>query len=121
MVKPIHTPDGQTIHLKTTFEVEDRHDVLYTTGKVLITSDEQHMFTTCVEDVKVTELDTGKVIHTLKGDGELLTSISLSPDNTILMTASRSGQIRQWNWRINECTTSFKVCVRVCACLCVCV
>lgn len=67
MVKPVKTPDGQVIHLKTTFNLDDKHDVLYTSGRVVVTRDEKYMFTTCLEDVKVTDLSTGRVIHILKG------------------------------------------------------
>lgn len=67
MVKAVKTPDGQTIHLKTTYTLEDRHDVLYTSGRVIVSSDEKYMLTTCLEDVKVTDLATGRVVHTLKG------------------------------------------------------
>lgn len=64
---------GGIVH---SFVVEDKHDVLYTTGKVLVTSDEQFMFTICSEDVKVTDLQTGKLLHVLKG-------VRASPDHNI--------------------------------------
>eukprot|EP00124_Ichthyophonus_hoferi_P004237 Ihof_evm1s443 gene=Ihof_evmTU1s443 len=121
MVKPLRTPDGETVCLKTKwvaagkgllmlkfFTVEDKHDVLYTTGKVLITTDEEHMFTICTEDVKITELKTGKLVRTLKGDGELITVISLSPDDNTLIAASRSLQIRRYDWTTGEELSSFK-------------
>jgi U3 small nucleolar RNA-associated protein 13 len=67
MVKPVKTPDGQVIHLKTTYTLEDKHDVLYTSGRIIVSSDEKFMLTTCLEDVKVTDLATGRVLQTLKG------------------------------------------------------
>eukprot|EP00121_Abeoforma_whisleri_P008753 Awhi_evm1s8039 len=108
MGKPVKTPSGKVIYLKTNFETIDKHEVIYTTGKVLFTQDEKFMITTNHEDIKVTDLETGRVVHTLKGDSELITCISLSPDDEKLIVASRSLVIRIWDWKTETVTNSLK-------------
>jgi WD40 repeat protein len=46
--------------------------------------------------IELTELETGKVLHVLKGN-EAVTRMAFSPDGKTLAVGTRAGQIRFWN------------------------
>ncbi|CAM6091154.1 unnamed protein product [Calypogeia fissa] len=72
-------------------------ELFYTGGPVVLSSDASFVACACTEDVKVVDVETGKVRCTLQGDSELVTALCLSPDGKFLVSASRSLQIRVWD------------------------
>ncbi|KAI9311096.1 WD40-repeat-containing domain protein [Dichotomocladium elegans] len=81
---------------------------IYTGGKALITADESLLITTLNEDIEVTELGTGKKLHTLEGDTEIVTTMAVKPDGKHLISASRSLQMRVWDLEQGTCVRSVK-------------
>ncbi|KAG2216854.1 hypothetical protein INT45_005221 [Circinella minor] len=94
--------------LKTSFKSVKTIDSIYTGGKVLITNDESLLITTLNEDIEVTELSTGKKVHRLEGDTEIITTMAVKPDGKHLISASRSLQMRIWDLSTGQCLRTTK-------------
>uniref|UniRef100_A0A672PR51 U3 small nucleolar RNA-associated protein 13 C-terminal domain-containing protein n=1 Tax=Sinocyclocheilus grahami TaxID=75366 RepID=A0A672PR51_SINGR len=70
---------------------------------------QQYIFCTCGPRVNILQIDTGKIIHSIEQDDqEDITSFSLSPDDEILVTASRALLLKQWDWKQEKCTRSWR-------------
>ena len=52
----------------------------------------------CTNGVSVVEISTGKVIDRLDCEDEQVTNIALSPDNTSLIIALQSSNVRHYQW-----------------------
>ncbi|KAI8984486.1 WD40-repeat-containing domain protein [Mycotypha africana] len=89
--------DSNKILLKTSFKSIKTIESIYTGGKVCITHDAKYLLTTLNEDIIVTELDTGKQVHQLEGDTEIVTTMAVKPDGKHLVSASRSLFLRIWD------------------------
>jgi len=62
----------------------------------------------CGEEVKVVDVATGAVLHTLAGDSETITAIAVSPDCKTLVAASRSLAIRVYDLVTGELRRSWR-------------
>ncbi|KAI9499124.1 WD40-repeat-containing domain protein [Zychaea mexicana] len=94
--------------LKSSFKSVKTIDSIYTGGKVLVTNDESLLITTLNEDIVVTELSTGKQVHRLEGDTEIVTTMAVKPDSKHLVSASRSLQMRIWDLQTGQCIRTTK-------------
>ncbi|KAI8394307.1 WD40-repeat-containing domain protein [Radiomyces spectabilis] len=94
--------------LKTSFKSVKTIESIYTGGKVVITSDEKLIISTLNEDIEVTELATGKNVHRLAGDTEIVTTLAVKPDGKHLVSASRSLNMRIWDMESGECVRTLK-------------
>ncbi|KAF9977221.1 U3 small nucleolar RNA-associated protein 13, partial [Modicella reniformis] len=81
---------------------------IYTGGKVCISQDEQYLITTVGEDIDVIEIKTGKKLWRLKGDTEIITTFTVTPDGHTLVSASRSLLLKTWDLRTGTLTRSLK-------------
>uniref|UniRef100_A0A673KN39 Transducin beta-like protein 3 n=1 Tax=Sinocyclocheilus rhinocerous TaxID=307959 RepID=A0A673KN39_9TELE len=91
------------------YAVSSKIEPFYKGGKVQISQDEQYIFCTCGPRVNILQIDTGKIIHSIEQDDqEDITSFSLSPDDEILVTASRALLLKQWDWKQEKCTRSWR-------------
>uniref|UniRef100_A0A671N1F7 U3 small nucleolar RNA-associated protein 13 C-terminal domain-containing protein n=1 Tax=Sinocyclocheilus anshuiensis TaxID=1608454 RepID=A0A671N1F7_9TELE len=98
---------GNTLPFKSNYAVSSKIEPFYKGGKVQISHDEQYIFCTCGPRVNILQIDTGKIIHSIEQDDqEDITSFSLSPDDEILVTASRALLLKQWDWKQEKCTRS---------------
>ncbi|XP_077388823.1 transducin beta-like protein 3 isoform X2 [Festucalex cinctus] len=96
-------------HFKTNYAVSSKIEPFYKGGKVQISKDEQYIFCTCGSRVNVLEISTGKIVHSIEHDDqEDITSFALSCDDEMLVTASRALLLKQWDWRLAQCTRSWK-------------
>uniref|UniRef100_A0A671SY00 Transducin (beta)-like 3 n=1 Tax=Sinocyclocheilus anshuiensis TaxID=1608454 RepID=A0A671SY00_9TELE len=60
---------------------------------------------TCGPKVNILQINTGKILHSIEQDDqEDITSFSLSPDDEMLVTASRALLLKQWDWKQEKCT-----------------
>ncbi|KAI7907602.1 WD40-repeat-containing domain protein [Cokeromyces recurvatus] len=94
--------------LKTSFKPTKTIESIYTGGKVVITEDAKHLITTLNEDIIVTEFDTGKQVHELEGDTEIVTTMAVKPNGKHLVSASRSLFLRIWDLEKGECIRTMK-------------
>lgn len=93
---------------KTSFEVAKELRPIYTGGKVCFGDDERTMATTLDERVQVTDVDTGRPICSMEGDGEPLNTIAMTPDSRMVITFSRSLQMRIHEIPSGKCLRSIK-------------
>ncbi|KAK7174258.1 hypothetical protein R3I93_001456 [Phoxinus phoxinus] len=100
---------GHTLLFKSNYAVSSKIEPFYKGGKVQISRDEQHIFCTCGSRVNILQINTGKIIHSIEQDDqEDITSFSLSPDDEMLVTASRALLLKQWDWKQDKCTRSWR-------------
>uniref|UniRef100_A0A8C5GPD4 U3 small nucleolar RNA-associated protein 13 C-terminal domain-containing protein n=1 Tax=Gouania willdenowi TaxID=441366 RepID=A0A8C5GPD4_GOUWI len=97
------------LRFKTNYDVSSKIEPFYKGGKVQISRDEQFIFCTCGSRVNVLEISTGKIVHSVEHDDqEDITSFVLSPDDELLVTASRALLLKQWDWKRATCTRSWR-------------
>ncbi|PGH32879.1 U3 small nucleolar RNA-associated protein 13 [[Emmonsia] crescens] len=82
------------INIKTTFEVANTIRPIYTGGSVSLDASGQFLVTCVGEDVLITDLKSGGQLTTIEGDGEVITSISITPSASHLAICSRSLSMR---------------------------
>ncbi|DAA75268.1 TPA_exp: Uncharacterized protein A8136_2019 [Trichophyton benhamiae CBS 112371] len=82
------------VAVKTTFEVHKTIQPIYTGGGVSLDASGRFLATCVGEDALVIDLETGERLAQIEGDGELITSISVSPDGSHLALCSRSLSMR---------------------------
>ncbi|KAI9277654.1 WD40-repeat-containing domain protein [Sporodiniella umbellata] len=100
--------EGQKLLLKTSFKSIQTIESIYNGGKVVVTQDGQHLISTLSEDIIVTELATGKQVHKLEGDSEMVTTLAVKPDGKHLVSASRSLSVHIWDLLKGECVRTIR-------------
>lgn len=93
--------------LKTSFK-PTAVEPFYNGGKVSITEDGKVMATTFDDKVFVTDLATGARIAEIEGDGEVITTMEISPDGAWLVTCSRSLQMKTFALPAGELVRTVK-------------
>lgn len=83
------------VQLKTSFK-PTAVEPFYNGGKVSVPDDASFMATTFDDKVFVTDLTTGERISAIEGDGEVITTMEVSPDGAWLVTCSRSLQMKTY-------------------------
>ncbi|XP_030646685.1 transducin beta-like protein 3 [Chanos chanos] len=100
---------NNALQFKTNYAVSSKIEPFYKGGKVQISQNEEYIFCTCGPRVNILEISTGKIIHSIEQDDqEDITSFSLSPDDQMLVTASRALLLKQWDWKQEKCTRSWR-------------
>ncbi|KAH7032955.1 WD40-repeat-containing domain protein [Microdochium trichocladiopsis] len=79
---------------KTTFEVAEVIRPIYTGGAVSFESGARILATTLGEDAVLTDLKSGKHLTKVEGDGELISTLTLTPSGSHLIICSRSLSMR---------------------------
>ncbi|PGH07696.1 U3 small nucleolar RNA-associated protein 13 [Blastomyces parvus] len=82
------------INIKTTFEVANTIRPIYTGGSVSLDASGRFLVACVGEDVLITDLNTGAQLATIEGDGEVITSVSITPSASHLAICSRSLSMR---------------------------
>ncbi|KIW83034.1 hypothetical protein Z517_02277 [Fonsecaea pedrosoi CBS 271.37] len=82
------------IHHKTTFEAAKTIEPIFTGGDVSHDASGSYIATCVDEDALIVNIQTGKVLCRIEGDGEAVTSLCLAPDLSHLVIASRSLSLR---------------------------
>ncbi|KAL6910798.1 WD40 repeat-like protein [Trichoderma evansii] len=80
--------------LKTTFDVERVIRPIYTGGSVAIDNKAQILATTLGEDAILTNPSNGKHLAQIEGDGEAISTLTLTPSGSHLIICSRSLSMR---------------------------
>ncbi|KAK1247817.1 hypothetical protein MKX07_000705 [Trichoderma sp. CBMAI-0711] len=80
--------------LKTTFDVERVIRPIYTGGSVAIDNKAQILATTLGEDAVLTNPTNGKHLAQIEGDGESISTLTLTPSGSHLIVCSRSLSMR---------------------------
>lgn len=95
------------VQLKTSFK-PTAVEPFYNGGKVSVCEDGSFMATTFDDKVFVTNLSTGERIAAIEGDGEVITTMEVSPDGAWLVTCSRSLLMRTYKLPSGELVRSTK-------------
>ncbi|KAH6892281.1 WD40-repeat-containing domain protein [Thelonectria olida] len=80
--------------LKTTFDVGHVLRPIFTGGSVALDNDARLLATVLGEDVVLTDPATGKHLGQIEGDGELISTLTLTPSGSHLIVCSRSLSMR---------------------------
>ncbi|KAF4120464.1 U3 small nucleolar RNA-associated protein 13 [Geosmithia morbida] len=80
--------------LKTTFDVDKVLRPIFTGGSVSIDNDARVLATTMGEDAILTEPATGRHLGQIEGDGELISTLTLTPSASHIILCSRSLSMR---------------------------
>ncbi|KAK2748293.1 U3 small nucleolar RNA-associated protein 13 [Myotisia sp. PD_48] len=78
------------VAVKTTFDIYKTIQPIYTGGSVSLDASGRLLATCIGEDVLIVDVETGERLAQIEGDGELVTSITLSPNASHLVICSRS-------------------------------
>ncbi|KAF4633626.1 hypothetical protein G7Y89_g4485 [Cudoniella acicularis] len=79
---------------QTTFEAERTIQPIYTGGSVALDQSGRILATTLGEDALLTDLNTGRQLARIEGDGELISTLTLTPSASHLIICSRSLSMR---------------------------
>lgn len=74
-----------------------------------LSSDATLLATPLNEEVIITDLTTNSTLHTLEGDGELISALAMTPDGTRLAVVSQLQQLRIYDVQSGEVLKSFKL------------
>ncbi|KAL6925009.1 hypothetical protein ACHAPO_001962 [Fusarium lateritium] len=88
--------------LKTTFEAEHVIRPIFTGGSVSIDDDARILATVLGEDVVLTDPTNGKHLAQIEGDGELVSTLTLTPSASHLIICSRSLSMRIFSLKRSE-------------------
>ncbi|KAH9901892.1 WD40-repeat-containing domain protein, partial [Xylariomycetidae sp. FL2044] len=89
---------------KTTFEAAEVIRPVFTGGAVAIENGARILATTLGEDAVLTDVKTGKHITKIEGDGELISTLTLTPSASHLIICSRSLSMRIYALRKDSST-----------------
>ncbi|KAL8674701.1 MAG: hypothetical protein Q9168_000933 [Polycauliona sp. 1 TL-2023] len=78
----------------TTFEPDRVIQPIYTGGDVALDREARVLATCLGEDAVLTDLESGRTLARLEGDGEVLTALAITPSASHLVSASRSLSMR---------------------------
>nr|XP_007980195.2 transducin beta-like protein 3 isoform X1 [Chlorocebus sabaeus] len=94
---------------KANYAVERKIEPFYKGGKAQLDQTGQHLFCICGTRVNILEVASGVVLRSLEQeDQEAITAFDLSPDDEVLVTASRALLLAQWAWREGSVTRLWK-------------
>ncbi|XP_026340730.1 transducin beta-like protein 3 [Ursus maritimus] len=94
---------------KANYAVERKIEPFYKGGKVQLDQTGQHLFCICGTRVNILDVASGAVLRSLEQeDQEDITAFDLSPDDEVLVTASRALLLAQWAWREGSITRLWK-------------
>uniref|UniRef100_A0A8C0PTS4 TNF receptor associated factor 7 n=1 Tax=Canis lupus familiaris TaxID=9615 RepID=A0A8C0PTS4_CANLF len=94
---------------KANYAVERKMEPFYKGGKVQLDQTGQHVFCVCGTKVNVLDVASGAVLRSLEQeDQEDITAFELSPDDQVLVTATRALLLAQWAWREGSITRLWK-------------
>ncbi|KAI6248412.1 putative U3 small nucleolar RNA-associated protein 13 [Erysiphe necator] len=84
---------------RTTFEVAETIKPIYTGNGVSLDGSGSILATALGEDALLTHLDTGRQLAKIEGDGELISTLTLTPSASHLIICSRSLSLRIYSLR----------------------
>lgn len=95
--------------LKSTYKSSEIEPFYIGSAAASVSSNGQILATALNEDVVITDLSTNTIIHTVEGDGELITNLRLTPDGTKLAILSQSQQLRVYDLEEAEIVQNHKL------------
>lgn len=94
---------------KANYAVERKIEPFYKGGKAQLDQTGHYLFCVCGTKVNILDVASGALLRSLEQeDQEDITSFDLSPDDEVLVTASRALLLAQWAWREGTVTRLWK-------------
>ncbi|RDW74163.1 hypothetical protein BP5796_07605 [Coleophoma crateriformis] len=93
---------------QTTFEPAQSIQPIYTGGSVALDQSGRILATTLGEDALLTDLNTGRQLAKIEGDGEIISTLTLTPSASHLIICSRSLSMRIYTLKPSA-TTKFAI------------
>ncbi|XP_036265038.1 transducin beta-like protein 3 isoform X2 [Pipistrellus kuhlii] len=85
---------------KANYAVERKIEPFYKGGKVQLDQTGKYLFCVCGTKVNILDVASGAILQSLEQeDQEDITAFDLSPDDEVLVTASRALLLAHWAWR----------------------
>jgi len=84
--------------LKTSYAVDKCFSPFYTGGWVRVANSKQFIMCTCGDKVTLVNIANGLVEKVLLHEGDDVTCFLNSPDDKIIVTATKSLLLKQWSW-----------------------
>lgn len=95
--------------LKTNFTVNSKYEAFYTGGKIQLSRDGESLFCCCGNKVQILNVKTGRIIQAVgQEDDEEVTCFCISPEDKILVVASRNLLLRQWDLSSGSLSRTWK-------------
>ena len=96
--------------VKTRYTFEDINPIYVGgTSASISTSNGEFLATPLNEDVIITNLFTNEIVHKIDGDGEVITSLIMTPNGSHLGLVSQSQQLRIFDLTKGQITKNFKL------------
>ncbi|KAI0996397.1 putative U3 small nucleolar RNA-associated protein 13 [Podosphaera aphanis] len=89
----------------TTFEVADTIQPIFTGGNIALDRNGGILATTLGEDALLTDLESGKHLAKIEGDGEIISTLTLTPSASHLIICSRSLSMRIYSLHPSPCAS----------------
>ncbi|XP_023219052.1 transducin beta-like protein 3 [Centruroides sculpturatus] len=95
---------------KESFTCLTKYEAFYKSGNIQFSTDGKSMLCSCTNQMKIVDVETGKIISSIgKDDDDLeLTSFVLGNNDRILVTSFRNGLLQQWDIVDNKLIRSWK-------------
>ncbi|USP79718.1 putative U3 small nucleolar RNA-associated protein 13 [Curvularia clavata] len=93
---------AQRTAVKTTYEVDRTLQPIYSGGSLALSEDGRILAASLGEDVLITNLTNGQELGRVEGDGEAITSLTLTPSASHLIVCSRSLSMRLFSLNPTE-------------------
>lgn len=94
--------------LKSNFKVVTKHEAFYTGGKIQFSASQEVVFCSCGEKIQILNVESGKVTQTISQESDDISCFAVSPDDEILISSSKNLLLKQWDWKNEKCTRSWK-------------
>lgn len=95
--------------LKTTYANQELTSFYVGGALATLSADGSILVTSVLEDIVITNLITNEIQERIEGDGELITSLTITPDGKYLAIISQSQQLRIYNLHQSSFNKSLKL------------
>lgn len=96
------------LSLKSNYAVETKYGAYFTGKRVQVANDGSSLLCECEDSVGIVTLATGQVTGRIPCNDDVITCISLAPDNSSVIVALRSTSVQQYQWPSLELQRSFR-------------
>lgn len=96
------------LQLKSKYAAESKYEAYFTGKRIQVTKDGTSLLCECEDSVGVVNLATGKVSGRISCEDDVVTCISISPDNSSIVVALRSTSIQKYQWPGLELQRTFR-------------
>lgn len=97
-----------SVSLKKNFRCFQSLNQFYGGGPFVVSSDGSFIVCACDDKIKIVDSSNSSIKSTIEGDSEAVTALALSPNDSLLFSASHSRQIRVWDLSSLTCRRSWK-------------